>query len=115
LTALLLTPVVLSLLVLAAHFLRHGRVELILLTFVVTGLLAVPRAWAARAVQLGLVLGALEWARTLYVLISARMAMGEPSSRMVFILGAVVIFTLLSAVVFRSGRLKRRYRLGSRH
>jgi len=108
-TALLLTPVVLSLLVLAAHFFRHGHVALVLLTFVLMGLLAVRRAWAGRVVQGALVLGAAEWGRTLYTLAEARAVMGQPATRMVIILGAVAFFTLLSALSFQSGPLKRRY------
>lgn len=110
-TALFLTPVVLSMLALAAHFLRHGRVELIVLTVAVTGLLAVRRAWAARVIQAALLLGAAEWVRTCYVLYSVRMDMGVPATRMVAILGGVAGFTLLSALLFQHRRLAYRYHL----
>ncbi len=113
-TALLLTPVVLSLLVLAAHFLRHGHLTMIALSLGVIGLLAIPRAWAARVVQVSLVLGTMEWGRTLYALTKIRMSMGVPATRMTFILGAVAAFTLLSALLFHVGPLKRRYRLDSK-
>ncbi len=112
-SALLLTPAILSLLVLAAHFLRHGQVALIVLTLAVAGLLALRRAWVARIAQLALVLGALEWGRTLYALHAARQAMGIPATRMTLILGAVAAVTLLSALLFQLGPLKRRYRIAA--
>ena len=63
--ALQLLPVVLSLLVLAAHFLRAGNGIMVVLVLGLLGLLAVPRAWAARTVQIALQLGAVEWLWTL--------------------------------------------------
>jgi len=58
-TALQLTPVVLSLLVLGAHFLRPGNFIMVAVVAIVVGLLAVPRRWAARTVQAALLLAAL--------------------------------------------------------
>jgi hypothetical protein len=110
-TILLLTPAVLSLLILAAHFLRHGRIELVLLALAFVGLLAVPRAWAARALQGALVAGAAEWVRTLHRLWEVRAAAGMPATRMALILGVVAAVTLLSALAFQAGPLKRHFRL----
>ncbi len=112
-SALLLTPAVLSLLVLAAHFLRHGQLGLLVVTLAFVGLLALRRAWVARLVQVTLVLGTIEWGWTLYTLHAARQAMGIPTTRMSLILGAVAAITLISAVLFQLGPLKRRYRLAS--
>ena len=104
-----LVPVVLSLVVLGAHFLR-ARIEVLVVgTLVLLGLLAVPRPWAARIVQAGLVLGALEWLRTLVTLVAARMEAGQPALRMAIILGSVALLTGASALVFRSVRLARYY------
>ena len=64
-TGLQLTPVVLSLLVLGAHFLRASSSIMVAVVVIVLGLLAVPRRWAARAVQAALLLGTVEWMRTL--------------------------------------------------
>ena len=78
-------PVVLSFLMLAAHFLRA---ELPILSVVVLGfllLLAVPRPWAARAGQIVLVLGAVEWVRTVVKLVGVRTDLGLPYGRMVVI------------------------------
>ena len=106
---LLLVPVVLSLLVMGAHFLRSGSLPLLVGVFVLLGLLGVRRRWAAGVVQAALVLGALEWGRTLTQLSSMRAQAGAPATRMVVILGAVALVTALSALVFFAPPLKRWY------
>lgn len=113
-TPLLLAPAVLSLLVLGAHFLRSGNLLLVLVVLVLLGLLTVRRPLAARAVQVALLLGTLEWVRTLVVLMSWRLQAGQSARRMVIILGCVALVTALSALPFRSARLRRRYGLAAR-
>lgn len=108
-SALLLAPVVLSLLVLGAHFLRTGNLLLVLAVLALLGLLGVRRRWAARTVQVALLLGAAEWVRTLVVLNAVRVQAGLPARRMVIILGCVALVTAVSALVFRTARLRRRY------
>lgn len=109
--SLLLAPT-LALGVLAAHFVRAQMLVGAALCVAPIVLLAVPRAWAARVVQIALVIGALEWARTLAALLAARMAIGQPYLRMTAILAVVALLTLASAWVFRSKSLRNRYRLG---
>lgn len=104
-------PIVLSLLALGAHFLRYGNSAGVLAVLVLAGLLFVPRPWAARTVQGALVLGALEWLRTLYLLVRWRVAHGEPFGRMAVILAVVAAVTLCSALLFQSRRLRELYRL----
>jgi len=106
-----LLPVVLSLLVLAAHFLRAGNLLLVVMSLGLIGLLFVPRAWAARTVQIALQLGAIEWLWTLSRLASARAQAGEPALRMSLILGGVALVTGLSALLFRTARLRKRFRI----
>jgi len=108
-TVLLLAPVVLSLVLLAAHFLRAGQHVLVLLALAGIPLLAIRRRWAMRVVQAGLVLGAIEWVRTLLVLARRRLALGEPWGRLAVILGAVALLTALSALLFQTRRLRNRY------
>ena len=107
-------PVVLSLGLLGAHFLRAGMDVPVLLCVVLMGLLAVPRPWAARLVQAALVLGALEWVRTLVTIAGVRAAAGQPATRMAIILGTVALVTLASALVFRHRRVAGFYRLRDR-
>jgi hypothetical protein len=105
-----LAPALLSLVVLGAHFLRAGDLVLLFGVLLVVALLAVPRRWAARLVQLALVLGALEWVRTLLHLVAARSAAGQPIARLIVILACVASLTALSALAFRTARLRQRYR-----
>jgi hypothetical protein len=100
-----------ALLLLAAHFYRAGWLSLAALAAGLILLLAVPRPWAARVLQLALVLGAIEWLRTLAAFAAMRMAAGQPYLRLALILGAVAAFTLLAAWVFRHRALRARFRL----
>jgi hypothetical protein len=105
-----LLPVMLSLVVLAAHFVRHGQPVLVFLSLAAIGLLAVPRRWAALVLQVALLLGAAEWARTLVILVRLRTASGEPVDRMAIILSAVAVATAASALVFRTRRARSQFR-----
>ena len=107
----LLAPAI-ALLVLAAHFWRAQWWPLAAICVVLVGLLALRRPWVARLVQTALMLGTIEWLRTLAALAATRMSLGQPYTRMSLILGAVALATLASALVFRTGALRERYRLG---
>ena len=100
---------ILSLLVLGAHFLRAGQVALLGVVLILLVLLAVRRPWVARTVQVALLIGAVEWVRTLWSLAAWRMRAGEPAARMVIILGMVALVTALSSLCFRAARMRRRY------
>lgn len=106
----LLAPA-LSLLVLGAHFYRAGLWPLAAACAALVLLLAWPRAWVARLVQVVLVLGALEWAITAWGFVMQRIALGQPWSRLLVILVVVTLLTGLSAWVFHGRRLRARYRL----
>lgn len=103
-------PIVLSLLVLAAHFLRGGGLLVTVALLGLLALLAVRRPWVPRLMQAVLGLGALEWIRTLVTLALRRSELGEPYLRMVLILGAVVAVTGVSALLFETRKLRRIYR-----
>jgi hypothetical protein len=110
--ALQLFPVVLSLLVLGAHFLRAGDLVMLLSILVVLALLFVRRPWSARVVQVTLLLGTLEWGHTLVTLAVIRMQVGDPVRRLLIILGPVAAVSLLSAWLMQVGALRHVYRLG---
>jgi hypothetical protein len=105
-----LLPVVLSFLLLAAHFYRAGLPLLMWLCVALPLLPLLRRAWVPTLLQALLVLGALEWLRTLWVFASMRVAFGEPWIRLALILGGVALFTALSGLVFRSRHLRSHYR-----
>jgi hypothetical protein len=99
-------PVVLSLVVLGAHFMRYGNSIGILGSLALMALLIVHRPWVARLMQVVLTLGAFEWVRTLYELVQVRAAHGQPFVRMTIILGVVVAVTFGSALLFQTPALK---------
>lgn len=107
--ALRLSPVIASLLLLAAHFLHGGHDALVVLMLLLPFLLLIRRPWVPPLTKLVLVLGAVEWLRTLITLAQMRMAFGEPWLRLAIILGAVAVFTLLSTLVFSLKAVRRRY------
>jgi len=107
-----LIPVILSALLLGAHFLRADQTFLAVLIVLSPGLLLVKRKWVARLTQFVLLLGGLEWLRTLLLLVAARREMGQSWTRLAVILGCVALFTIGSGLIFSlSGALRERYRL----
>ncbi len=108
---LIYVPIVLSLVVLGAHFMRYGYDILVAGAALMIALLFIRQPWVARLAQLVLVLGALEWVYTLYGLIQLRTAMDQPYARMAIILGTVATVTLCSALLFQVRELREAYRL----
>ena len=104
-----LIPVILSFLLLAAHFFRAGLVPLTVACVAVLFLLVLRRDWVPRLFQVLLVLGAIEWLRTLYLLAAMRIAWEEPWLRLAVILGGVALFTALSGLVFVNRKLAAYY------
>lgn len=93
-----LLPAILSALVLGAHASRNGWPLVVVALLAATPLLLIARRlWAVRVVQAVLVLGALEWVRTLMRLTAVRQAHGMPYERMAWILGAVAAVCLVGA------------------
>ena len=103
-----LLPVVLSALLLAAHFFRMESPVLVVLALVIPFVLFIKRPWAARLVQVALVVGAMEWIRTLVMLVARRQEEGEPWTRLAIILAVVALFTASSALPFSVSRSVRR-------
>lgn len=108
-TVLYLTPPALFLLALAAHFYRSGRLIIAGICVALIALLAIPRAFAARVVSIALFAGGLVWIETAYTIASVRIDMGQPWYRLVAILGGVALGSMLSALLFRTARLRARY------
>lgn len=107
--ALRLTPAVLALLVLAAHFLRRGAVLQVLLCLGVAALLFVRRPWVPTVAVVALVLGTFEWVFTMVTLVAAREAQGEPVGRLVAILGSVIAVTAGSILLFVGRTVREHY------
>jgi len=102
-------PVIISFLLLAAHFYRAGLLIPAGALIAIPLLLLVRKSWVPRLFQVMLFFGALEWLHTLIVFAGVRIEIGRPWIRMAIILGAVALFTALSGLVFRNKALRSRY------
>src|SRR4051812_868670 len=107
-------PVAFAFILLAAHFHRAAMLASEVLAVMAIGLLFVRQAWAARTLQLLLVLGAVEWLRTLAVLVQERQAQHAPFLRLAAILGCVAVATAACALVFRGRVVRARFDLSPR-
>jgi len=107
-----LLPVIISSLLLGAHFLRLGQPLLVVLSLLLPLILLFRKFWAARLMQFYLYFGAVEWVRTLFFLVAERRTEGQPWSRLVIIIGLVALFTVCSTLVFHFSSLRIRYKLG---
>jgi general stress protein CsbA len=103
-------PVILSLLILAAHFYRAGNLILVVLMAVSPLLLFIRSSWIVRIIQVELIIGGIEWIRTILRLVNIRQAHNLPWERLAVILGSVAAFTILSALVFNFNGLRSRFK-----
>lgn len=106
-----LLPILLSLLLLGAHFFRAGNYPLVGAVIVLLVVVWIRKPWVARVLQVALLLGGVEWARSLFEIAQRRMQEGQPYLRLIAILGSVTLITAGSALLFLTRGLKRRYGL----
>ena len=106
-----LLPVILAFGLLAAHFSRADMLPAVIVSLLTPFLLLIRKAWVARSIQILLVLGALEWIRSMFGYIQVRKEIGEDWGRLAIILVTVALLTACSGLVFRGKALKKRYQL----
>jgi len=111
--ALRLLPVILSFLLLGAHFLRSGTYGLVVVAGAFPFLLLVRRRWIAPIMQLGLIAAVLVWMDTALEITTFRQAVGQSWSRFVAIIGIISVFTASSALLFRLNSVRQLYREGT--
>ncbi len=105
-----LLPVFISFLLLSAHFLfRTGQTVFAIIPLLFLIPLVFRKTWVPWLIQLALLLGAVEWLRTLVYVAQDRIESGESWIRFAIILGVVALFTALSSLVFRNKALRKRY------
>lgn len=105
-----LLPVILSFALLAAHFSRAGLFPFVVLSLLIPFLLFLRKPWVPRAIQLLLLLGAMEWIRAMMGYIEIRKNIGDDWGRLAIILIVVALLTLSSGLVFRGKKLKELYK-----
>ena len=105
-----LIPVIISMLLLAAHFYRAGHLILVILITASPLLLLIRASWIVRLIQVELLLGGIEWIRTAIKLVHIRQAHNLPWERLAIILGSVAALTIFSSLAFNLKTLKTRYK-----
>ncbi len=106
LTFLQLLPVVLSLLLLGAHFLRAEIIPLVVFFALTPFILLHKRSFIPLVIQGLLLLGTVEWIRTAVTTIIIRESQAQSWQRYLIIMSSIVVFTLLSALILFSKNLK---------
>ena len=106
-----LLPVILAFGLLAAHFSRANMPPAVVVSLIIPFLLLIRKPWIARSIQILLLLGALEWIRSMVGYIQVRKEIGEDWGRLAIILITVALLTACSGLVFRGKSLKKRYQL----
>jgi len=107
--ALRLFPVILSFIVLGAHFLRLNQMEIGLFALIFPLFLMVKTKWTPRVFQVALLLATAEWLRSGILYVQMRQESGDDWVRLAIIMGGVALFTLLSALVFLNKKIKKHY------
>lgn len=107
--ALRTVPAIIALVLMAAHFLRAGQMELVVLCIVTPSFLLIKKRWALVLVRGVVYLGVLVWLRTAYLLVQQRWEMGAPWMRMLAILAGVAVFTAVAAHLLGSEKASKSY------
>jgi len=103
-----LVVVVLSALLLAAHFLRDAQFLGVAFSLGTPMVLLARRAWAVRVTQAFLVVAAGVWAFTAAGTVQQRLDAGRPWIRLLAILGAVTLLALAGALLLQARSVRRR-------
>lgn len=110
-TILYLMPLTFSILLLTLHFFRGDNLPAMLLSLLLFIVLFIRRPWAARTLQVCLLLGSVEWIRTAISIAIARSDAGELFMRLVTILGCVSLFTVCSLFTLKTSRIRSYFKL----
>jgi hypothetical protein len=103
------TLIVLTALLLAAHFLRAGNIALVVVCLIAPLLLLIKQRWSLIALQLFAYASAVIWLITLLQLVSQRIALGRSWGGVVAILGTVTLVAVLAGLSLNSPGFKTRY------
>ncbi len=101
-----LLPIVVSSLLIAAHFYRMGSTILVFIALLLPLLLLVRQGWARSTIRIYLFIAAAEWIRSLFAFIEIYERSGLAWTRLSFILGGVALFTFSSALLLSCRPLK---------
>lgn len=102
-------PVILSSLIISAHFYRNAFVIVSIICLLSPLLLLFRKRWIPKLMTFLLILFTLEWVRTMLSYIDEYKLQERSYSKLVVILLLVILFTLLSSIVFKTKSMKKRY------
>lgn len=102
-------PLILSSLMLSAHFYRHYNYPMMVISILVPLLLLIKKRWVLAVIQLFALGGAGVWINTIVVIADERMRSGGPWIRMAVILGTVALFTASSGFLLNLKKVKDNY------
>ena len=108
---LIVLPIILCSLLIAAHFGRANLSILQIVSLLVPLLLIWKSKISARIIQLALLLYGLEWIRTLIFYVRIRTENSEDWIFLALILGTVIVLNFATILVFRTKYMKQRYKL----
>lgn len=104
-----LIPLILSAVVMAAHFLRSFDLIPMLFCLLAPFLLLIKKRWVLYVLQSLTVVSTLVWMYTLYGIIQERILEGRSWTASAVILGVVAIFTLFSGWLLNSPKVEDNY------
>jgi hypothetical protein len=104
-----LIPLILSAVLLAAHFLRSFDLMPMLFCLAAPFLLLIKKRWVLRILQALTVVSALIWSYALYVIIQERIFEGRSWVASAVILGIVAAFSLFSGWLLNSPKIRDNY------
>jgi len=104
-----LTPLILSVVFMIAHFMRAENTGAVAVTAVVPLMLLLKKRWATKIVQLFLLVGAAIWFESTMKFVLIRQDTGQPWLRLVLILGVVASLSVGAALILQKKSLKKRF------
>lgn len=104
-----LIPLILSALLMAAHFSRVDNNWLSIFCLALPLLLLVKKLWVKRVYQFLLVIGGSIWIERTVALVQTRQEASESWMRLAVILSTVALFTMLSSLSFETKKARKRY------
>ena len=102
-------PIILAAVLAAAHFLRTYSILPMAMSLLAPFLLLVKKRWTLVTLQLLTIPAALIWLLTLHGIIQQRIFEGRSWIASAIILGVVTLFTLWSAWLLNSPKIKEQY------
>jgi len=105
-----LLPVLLSFLLIAAHFSRADQSILLIISLTIPFLLLIKKRIIIRIMQIVLLLAGAEWIRAMLIYIEVRQSSGDDWTRLAIILSIVAIYTAFSGFFLQNVKILNMYK-----